>query len=44
MPSVLVAFGPEGEGIARLGPDALLHDYAGLTGTVERLMRVEAQG
>lgn len=44
VPSVLVAFGPEGEGIARLGPDALLHDYAALTETVERLVRVEAPG
>ena len=44
VPSVLVAFGPEGAGIARLGPDALLHDYASLTTTVERLVRVEAPG
>ena len=44
VPSVLVAFGPEGEGIARLGPDALLHRYADLAGVVERLVRAPAPG
>ena len=44
VPSVLVAFGPEGEGIARLGPDALLRDYADLPGVVERLARAPAPG
>ena len=38
VPSVLVAFGPEGVGIGRLGPDALLHDYADLAGLVEGLI------
>ena len=44
VPSVLVAFGPEGEGIARLGPDALLHDYADLAGLVGRLVRAPVSG
>ncbi len=30
VPVVLVAFGPEGPGIGRLGPDAMLADYAAL--------------
>ena len=44
VPSVLVAFGPEGEGIARLGPDALLHSYAALPALVERLVAAPAPG
>ena len=44
VPSVLVAFGPEGEGIARLGPDALLHGYADLAAVVERLVGMPAPG
>ncbi|MBJ2151906.1 HAD-IA family hydrolase [Paracoccus sp. IB05] len=38
VPSVLVTFGPEGEGIARLAPDALLHRYEDLPGIVSRLI------
>lgn len=38
VPVVLVTFGPEGPGIARLEPDALLDDYAALPGLVERLL------
>ncbi|KFI31036.1 haloacid dehalogenase [Haematobacter missouriensis] len=38
VPVVLVTFGPEGPGIARLEPDALLDDYATLPGLVERLL------
>ena len=44
VPSILVAFGPEGEGIARLGPDALLHAYGELPDLVERLVAASAPG
>ena len=44
VPSVLVAFGPEGEGIARLEPDALLRDYADLADVVERMVRAPVSG
>ncbi|NPD16902.1 HAD-IA family hydrolase [Xinfangfangia sp. D13-10-4-6] len=36
--SVLVTFGPEGEGIARLQPDALLHSYPVLPDLVAQLL------
>lgn len=36
--SVLVSFGPEGTGIARLGPEALLDAYADLPALAERLL------
>ena len=36
--SVLVTFGPEGRGVAALGPDALLEDYAELPDIVARLI------
>lgn len=38
VPSVLVTFGPEGAGIARLSPEALLDRYADLPGLVEGLL------
>ncbi|OWJ73264.1 haloacid dehalogenase [Haematobacter massiliensis] len=38
VPVVLVTFGPEGPGIARLEPDALLGDYADLPEMVERIL------
>lgn len=38
LPSVLVTFGPEGQDIARLNPDALLHRYEDLQGIVETLL------
>ncbi|WP_290691208.1 MULTISPECIES: HAD-IA family hydrolase [unclassified Haematobacter] len=38
VPVVLVTFGPEGPGIARLEPDALLDDYAALPELLERLL------
>ena len=38
VPCALVSFGPEGPGIARLDPDALLHRYADLPALVERLL------
>ena len=38
VPSVLVTFGPEGEGIARLNPDALLHRYEDLPALAGRLI------
>lgn len=38
VPIVLVGFGPEGEGVARLEPDALLADYANLGDTVKELI------
>ena len=37
VPCILVSFGPEGAGIARLAPTAMLDDYADLPGLVERL-------
>ena len=38
VPSILVAFGPEGKDVARLEPDALLLHYDDLIGLVERLI------
>ncbi|MGR3542172.1 MAG: HAD-IA family hydrolase [Hasllibacter sp.] len=38
VPSVLVAFGPEGTGIGRLTPDAMLDRYADLPALAERLI------
>jgi len=38
VPVVLVSFGPEGNGIARLTPDALLPDYSQLSKIVEVLI------
>lgn len=38
VPVVLVAFGPEGEAVSRLGPDALLTDYADLDALAARLL------
>jgi phosphoglycolate phosphatase len=42
VPVALVAFGPEGEGIARLGPDAMLVDYSALGATADRLVPLRA--
>ncbi|PWR00814.1 haloacid dehalogenase [Meridianimarinicoccus roseus] len=39
-PCVLVGFGPLGDGVSALEPDALLPDYADLGGIVARLMPV----
>lgn len=38
VPSILVTFGPSGEEMAALEPDALLHDYSDLRGVVESLI------
>ncbi|CAN0595143.1 unnamed protein product [Ectocarpus sp. 12 AP-2014] len=38
VPIVLVEFGPEGPGIARLKPDAMLPEYASLGTVVQRLI------
>ncbi|TPE48554.1 HAD-IA family hydrolase [Amaricoccus solimangrovi] len=38
VPCVLVAFGPEGPGIARLAPAAMIADYAELPDLLERLI------
>jgi len=38
VPSVLVTFGPDGQGVADLQPDALLGDYDALAGVVTRLI------
>ncbi len=38
VPSVLVTFGPSGEDMAALEPDALLHDYAALDQVVRALI------
>lgn len=38
VPCVLVSFGPEGAGVARLAPEALLHAYADLPGLAARLL------
>ncbi|MEP2532815.1 HAD-IA family hydrolase [Shimia sp.] len=38
VPSVLVTFGPSGEDMAALEPDALLHDYAELPDLVQALI------
>lgn len=39
VPVALVAFGPEGRGIARLSPDALLERFEDLPALAERLVR-----
>lgn len=39
VPVVLVTFGPEGDEIRRLKPEALLHHYDALSATVEPLIR-----
>ena len=38
VPVVLVSFGPEGQGVARLDPDALLHHYDDLPALAHRLI------
>ena len=38
VPSVLVSFGPEGPGVGRLGPDAMLDHYDDLAKIVGRLL------
>ena len=38
VPVVLVSFGPEGEDVARLNPDALLPDYPALGRIVDELI------
>ncbi len=38
VPSVLVTFGPDGEGVAALAPEATIGDFAELPGVVERLL------
>jgi len=38
VPSVLVTFGPSGQDMAALRPEALLHDYADLPGIVADLL------
>ena len=38
VPIVLVGFGPEGAGVTRLAPDALLNHYDELTGLVDRFL------
>lgn len=38
VPVVLVTFGPEGQGVARLHPEALLHHYQELPELVERIL------
>jgi phosphoglycolate phosphatase len=35
---VLVTFGPEGQGIARLDPDALLHQFDDLPALAAKLL------
>lgn len=44
VPCVLVSFGPEGPGIARLDPAALISDYAELPEVLERLVPEAAEG
>lgn len=39
VPIVLVTFGPEGEAVADMKPDALLSDYGDLPGIVQGLLR-----
>ncbi|MCY4201734.1 MAG: haloacid dehalogenase, partial [Aestuariivita sp.] len=39
MPSILVTFGPDGEDMAELEPDALLSDYAELPALANRLLQ-----
>jgi phosphoglycolate phosphatase len=38
VPIVLVSFGPEGDSIARLNPDALLHHYDDLPALAQKLI------
>lgn len=38
VPVILVTFGPEGAGVSRLSPAALLEDYGGLAGAVRGLI------
>lgn len=38
VPSILVTFGPAGDDMAALSPEALLHDYADLPGLVTELI------
>ena len=38
VPSVLVTFGPSGDDMAALSPEALLHDYADLPSLIDRLL------
>jgi len=38
VPSILVTFGPSGEDMAALKPEALLHDFADLPAIVDRLL------
>ena len=38
VPCALVTFGPEGRGIERLAPEALLEAYADLPGLAEKLL------
>jgi phosphoglycolate phosphatase len=38
VPIILVGFGPEGAGVSRLEPDAILDDYDGLIGVIDRLL------
>ncbi len=38
VPIVMVSFGPEGHGVARLNPDALLHRYADLPVLAQKLI------
>ena len=38
VPVILVSFGPEGRGVQRLDPDAVLDDYADLPALAERLL------
>lgn len=40
VPIVLVGFGPEGAGVSRLAPDALLDHYNALPGLIDRLLPV----
>ena len=42
VPSVLVTFGPSGEDMAALNPEALLNDYADLPALARQLLRGEA--
>lgn len=38
VPIVLVSFGPEGQGVSRLNPDALLHHYTDLPALAQKLI------
>jgi phosphoglycolate phosphatase len=38
VPIILVGFGPEGAGVARMAPDAILDDYAELMGVIEKIL------